>query len=330
MKLIIQVPCYNEADTLGVALKSLPRQVAGFDRVEWLVIDDGSSDHTAEVARSHGADHIVRFLKNQGLARAFTAGLEAAIKAGADVIVNTDADNQYDARDIPKLVQPILSGQADMTVGVRAIAEIRHFSRLKKKLQKMGSWVVRRFSRTDIQDATSGFRALSRDAALKLNVFNDYTYTLETLIQGGQKNMVIQSVPIRVNPELRPSRLIKSVFSYIKKSVATIIRISIIYKPFRFFMTIGLGLFSLGLLIGLRFLYFYFGGEGQGHVQSLILASILLGFGFQTILIAFISDLLATNRKLMEDVQYRLKKIEHQKAQEGEPAPPPAPGVKRP
>ncbi len=322
MKLIIQVPCYNEADTLGVTLKSLPRQVEGFDRVEWLVIDDGSSDNTAETARSHGADHIVRFLKNQGLARAFTAGLEAGIKAGADVIVNTDADNQYDARDIPRLVQPILSGQADMTVGVRAIAEIRHFSWLKKKLQKMGSWVVRRFSKTDIQDTTSGFRAVSRDAALKLNVFNDYTYTLETLIQGGQKNMVIQPVPIRVNPDLRPSRLVKSIFSYIKKSVATIIRISIIYKPFRFFLTIGLSLFSLGLLIGLRFLYFYFGGEGQGHVQSLILASILLGFGFQTILIAFISDLLATNRKLMEDIQYRLKKIEHQKAQEGEPAPP--------
>jgi glycosyltransferase involved in cell wall biosynthesis len=322
MKLIIQVPCYNEADTLGVTLKSLPRQVEGFDRVEWLVIDDGSSDNTAETARSHGADHIVRFLKNQGLARAFTAGLEAGIKAGADVIVNTDADNQYDARDIPRLVQPILSGQADMTVGVRAIAEIRHFSWLKKKLQKMGSWVVRRFSKTDIQDTTSGFRAVSRDAALKLNVFNDYTYTLETLIQGGQKNMVIQPVPIRVNPDLRPSRLVKSIFSYIKKSVATIIRISIIYKPFRFFLTIGLSLFSLGLLIGLRFLYFYFGGEGQGHVQSLILASILLGFGFQTILIAFISDLLATNRKLMEDIQYRLKKIEHQEAQEGESDPP--------
>lgn len=311
MKLIIQIPCYNEAETLGVALEALPKHVDEFDAVEVLVIDDGSLDNTAEVAREHGVHHIVRFTKNRGLARGFLAGLDACVKAGADVIVNTDADNQYDARDIPKLTAPILDGSADIVVGVRAIEEIRHFSWIKKKLQKFGSGVIRRFSKTDIQDATSGFRAISRDAALRLNVFNDYTYTLETIIQAGQKNLAVQSVPIRVNDDLRPSRLVKSIVSYVKKSIGTIIRISIVYKPIRFFMTIGIILFGAGFLVGLRFLYFYFTGDGSGHVQSLILASILLGIGFQTILIAFISDLLATNRKIMEDVLYRLKKLEH-------------------
>jgi len=311
MKLIIQIPCYNEAETLGVTLEALPRRVEGFDSVEWLVIDDGSTDNTMEVARAHGVHHIVRFTKNRGLARGFLAGLDACIEAGADVIVNTDADNQYDARDIPKLTEPVRTGQVDIAVGVRAIEEIRHFSWIKKKLQKWGSRVIRRFSKTDIQDATSGFRAMSRDAAMRLNVFNDYTYTLETILQAGQKNLAVQSVPIRVNEDLRPSRLVKSILSYVKKSVFTIIRISIVYKPIRFFMTLGIALFGLGFLIGLRFLYFYFTGGGSGHIQSLILASILLGIGFQTILIAFISDLLATNRKIMEDVQYRLKKLEH-------------------
>jgi glycosyltransferase involved in cell wall biosynthesis len=311
MKLMIQIPCFNEAETLGVALEALPKHVEGFDTVEVLVIDDGSSDNTVEVAREHGVHHIVRFTKNRGLARGFLAGLDACVKAGADVIVNTDADNQYDARDIPKLTEPILDGSADIVVGVRAIEEIRHFSWIKKKLQKFGSGVIRRFSKTDIQDATSGFRAISRDAALRLNVFNEYTYTLETIIQAGQKNLAVQSVPIRVNEDLRPSRLVKSILSYVKKSIGTIIRISIVYKPIRFFMTIGIILFGSGFLVGLRFLYFYFTGDGTGHVQSLILASILLGIGFQTILIAFISDLLATNRKIMEDVQYRLKKLEH-------------------
>ena len=311
MKLMIQIPCYNEAETLGVALEALPKHVDGFDAVEVLVIDDGSSDNTAEVAREHGVHHIIRFTKNRGLARGFLAGLDACVKAGADVIVNTDADNQYDAGDIPKLTAPILDGSADIVVGVRAIEEIRHFSWIKKKLQKFGSGVIRRFSKTDIQDATSGFRAISRDAALRLNVFNDYTYTLETIIQAGQKNLAVQSVPIQVNEDLRPSRLVKSIVSYVKKSIGTIIRISIVYKPIRFFMTIGIILFGAGFLVGLRFLYFYFTGDGSGHIQSLILASILLGIGFQTILIAFISDLLATNRKIMEDVLYRLKKLEH-------------------
>ncbi len=311
MKLIIQIPCYNEAETLGVTLDALPKQVEGFDSVELLIIDDGSTDNTVEVARAHGVHHIVRFTKNRGLARGFLAGLDACIEAGADVIVNTDADNQYDARDIPNLTEPVRSGKADIAVGVRTIEDIRHFSWIKKKLQKLGSKVIRRFSKTDILDATSGFRAMSRDAAMRLNVFNEYTYTLETILQAGQKNLAILSVPIRVNADLRPSRLVKSIVSYVKKSMITIIRITVVYKPIKFFMTIGLTLFGLGFLVGLRFLYFYFTGGGSGHVQSLILASILLGIGFQTILIAFISDLLATNRKIMEDVQYRLKKLEH-------------------
>jgi glycosyltransferase involved in cell wall biosynthesis len=307
MKLIIQIPCYNEADTLAVALKDLPETVEGFDRVERLVIDDGSTDNTAEVARASGVDHIVSLTKNQGLARAFMAGLDACVRLGADVIVNTDADNQYCAADIPLLVAPILSGRAEIVVGARPIAEIRHFSPIKRLLQRLGSWVVRLTSRTDIPDAPSGFRAMSREAALRLNVFNDYTYTLETIIQAGQKNMAIVSVPVRVNVELRPSRLVKSIPSYLKKSMLTIARIFVVYKPFRFFMTVGTVLFACGLFVGLRFLYYYFTVGGEGHIQSLILSSILLGIGFQTMLVAFLADLLAVNRRLMEDVQYRLR-----------------------
>ena len=312
-KLIIQIPCYNEAETLPLTLKELPRQVEGFDKVEWLIIDDGSIDNTSEVAKAHGADHIVRVRRNQGLARAFMTGLEASLKVGADVIVNTDADNQYNARDIPKLIEPILSGKAEIVVGARPISEIEHFSPLKKYLQKLGSWVVRFVSKTDISDAPSGFRAMSREAALRLNVFNEYTYTLETVIQAGQKNMAIVSVPISSNKALRPSRLIKSIPLYLKKSIITIIRILVVYKPFRFFMTIGLSLLTSGVLIGLRYLYFYILGQGKGHIQSLILASVLLGIGFQTILVAFISDLLAANRRLIEDVQYRLRRMGNDK-----------------
>ena len=310
MKLIIQIPCYNEEDTLPITLKELPRNVAGFDKVEWLIIDDGSTDRTVEVAKQYGVDHIVRHPKNLGLAKAFLTGLDACLKLGADVIVNTDADNQYCSKDIPKLVKPILEGKAEMVVGARPIEEIAHFSPVKKILQKLGSWVVRVASRTDIPDAPSGFRAISKEAALKLNVFNDYTYTLETIIQAGQKNMAIVSVPIRVNKDLRPSRLVKSIPSYIRKSIITIIRIFVVYRPFRFFVTIGAILFSLGFLLGLRFLYYYFSGNGSGHVQSVILAGVLLGMGFQTILVAFLADLLAVNRKLLEDIQYRLRKME--------------------
>ena len=305
MKLFIQIPCYNEADALAVTLSSLPRSVSGFDRVVWLVVDDGSTDDTVRVARDAGVDHIVSHKRNQGLARAFMTGIRESVRLGADVIVNTDGDNQYCADDIPALVRPIVEGQADIVVGARPIDSIDHFSPLKKILQKIGSWVVRIVSRTNVDDVTSGFRALSRNAARQFVVFNNYTYTLETIIQAGLKNMAVVSVPVRVNGNLRPSRLIKSVPGYIFNSLATIVRIFVIYRPFRFFAVIGLFLFGLGFLLGLRFLYYYFTGNGNGHIQSLVLASILLGMGFQTILVAFVTDLLASNRTLLEEIRFR-------------------------
>ncbi|QBM29575.1 glycosyltransferase family 2 protein [Hydrogenophaga pseudoflava] len=303
MKLIIQIPCYNEAATLGIALAALPREVPGFDKVEWLIIDDGCTDNTVEVALAHGVDHVVRHTRNQGLARGFMNGLQACLEHGADVIVNTDADNQYNADDIPALTRPILEGKADIVIGARPIAAIEHFSPIKKLLQKLGSWVVRVASKTSIPDAPSGFRAMSRSAARRLTVFSDYTYTLETIIQAGQKNMAITSVPIRVNGDLRPSRLVKSIASYIQRSIVTIIRVFVIYRPFRFFASIGIALFTLGFIIGLRFLYKWLTMDYDGHIQSLILASSLLIIGFQTILIAFVADLLSANRKLMEEVR---------------------------
>ena len=303
MKLIIQIPCYNEAATLGIALAALPREVPGFDRVEWLIIDDGCTDNTVEVALANGVDHVVRHTRNQGLARGFMNGLQACLEHGADVIVNTDADNQYNADDIPQLTRPILDGKADIVIGARPIAAIEHFSPVKKLLQKLGSWVVRVASKTSIPDAPSGFRAMSRFAAQRLTVFSDYTYTLETIIQAGQKNMAITSVPIRVNGDLRPSRLVKSISSYIRRSIVTIIRVFVIYRPFRFFASIGITLFLLGFVIGLRFLYKWLTVDYDGHVQSLILASSLMVIGFQTILIAFVADLLSANRKLMEEIR---------------------------
>jgi glycosyltransferase involved in cell wall biosynthesis len=311
MKLIIQIPCFNEADALPITLKELPREVPGFDSVEWLVINDGSTDGTAEVALNNGVNHVISFTKNQGLARAFLAGLDNCIKLGADVIINTDADNQYMAADIPALVAPILAGKADVVIGARPINEIESFSLAKKILQKAGSTVVRFVSKTNIPDAPSGFRAMTREAAMRFNVFNDYTYTLETIIQAGQKNIAITSVPVRINSTLRPSRLVKSIPSYIRKSLVTIIRIFVVYKAFRFFVSVGLTLLCLGLIGGIRYLYYYAIGDGAGHVQSLILASILMGIGFQTMLTAFLADLLAVNRRLMEDVQYRVKKLEY-------------------
>ncbi len=308
MKLIIQIPCYNEAETLAVTLKELPRKFPGFNKIEWLVIDDGSTDNTSVVARENGADHVISHTHNQGLARAFMTGIDTCLKLGADVIVNTDADNQYNANDIPKLVAPILEHRAEIVIGARPIESIEHFSPAKKILQRFGSWVVRVASGTNIEDAPSGFRAFTREAATKIMIFNNYTYTLETIIQAGQKNIPITSVPIRVNKDLRPSRLVKSIPSYIKRSIFTIIRIFTIYRPFYFFGSIGLCLFFFGLLLGLRFLYFYFMGEGTGHIQSVILAGVLLGMGFQTILIAFIADMLAANRKLLEDIRYKLRK----------------------
>ncbi|MGK7245408.1 glycosyltransferase family 2 protein [Buttiauxella agrestis] len=313
MKLIIQIPCFNEAETLSVALSALPQSVPGFSSVEWLIIDDGSQDKTVEVAKAHGVDHIVRHSGNKGLAKAFMTGLEASLSLGADVIVNTDADNQYNANDIPKLTLPILQHQAEIVVGARPIGVIEHFSPLKKMLQKLGSWVVRIASNTNIPDAPSGFRAISRAAAQRLMVFNDYTYTLETIIQAGQKNMSIVSVPILVNEDLRPSRLVKSIPSYIKRSIVTIVRIFIIYRPFSFFGTIGAILFGVGFLIGLRFVWHYLRGEGDGYIQSLILASIMLGMGFQTLLVAFLADLLAANRKLLEDIRFKTANLTHKK-----------------
>jgi len=303
MKLIIQIPCYNEAETLAIALGALPREVEGFDKVEWLIINDGSTDDTVKVAKECGVDHIVNFKHNQGLAKGFMAGIKESLRQGADVIVNTDADNQYEAKDIPKLVKPILEGKAEYVIGARPIDQTEHFSPAKKVLQKLGSWVVRKASRTDIPDAPSGFRAMSRECAMQLNVYNNYTYTLETIIQAGQKNMAITSVPIRTNEDLRPSRLLSSIPNYIKKSVVTIVRISVVYKSFQFFMTIAAILFGFGLLLGLRYLYFYFTGEGDGHIQSVILAGVLMGMGFQTGLIAFIADLLSVNRKLLEEIK---------------------------
>lgn len=310
MKLIIQIPCFNEEETLSITLEALPRHVPGFDVVEWLIIDDGSEDNTVGVAKQFGVDHVVRHTGNKGLARAFMSGLDACLELGADVIVNTDADNQYNADDIPALTLPILEHRAELVVGARPISTIEHFSIAKKVLQKIGSWVVRVASNTDIPDAPSGFRAISRNAAQRLMVFNDYTYTLETIIQAGQKNMAIISVPISVNGDLRPSRLVKSIPSYIKRSIITIIRIFIIYRPFSFFGTLGAALFGAGFLVGMRFLFKYFGGEGDGHVQSLILASVLMGMGFQTLLIAFIADLLAANRKIMEDIRFKMRRKE--------------------
>lgn len=323
MKLIIQIPCYNEADTIGLTLAELPRQIEGVDSVEWLIINDGSKDDTVSAAKAAGADHIVNLSKNKGLATAFMVGLEECLKLGADVIVNTDADNQYNAKDIPALIRPIIEGKADIVIGARPIDTVEHFSMLKRILQKFGSYVVRLASNTDVADAPSGFRAISRDAALHLNVFNAYTYTLETIIQAGQKNMIIVSVPVRTNKDIRPSRLIKSMPSYIKRSMLTIVRIFVVYQPFRFFLTIGLIIFSLGFTLGLRYIYYlvtYYvtGVEVKGHVQSLILASVLLGIGFQTMLVAFIADLMSVNRRLLEDLQCRLRNMDFLKAKNGE------------
>ncbi|MFP4209353.1 MAG: glycosyltransferase family 2 protein [Wenzhouxiangella sp.] len=305
MKLIIQIPCFNEAETLPLALAELPREVPGCDVVEWLIIDDGSSDNTAGVARAHGVDHVVRHTCNQGLARAFMTGLERGLELGADIIVNTDADNQYHGGDIASLVAPVVAGQADLVIGERPISHIEHFSWLKKRLQRLGSWVVRKASGTDVPDAPSGFRAISRAAARELNVFNNYTYTLETIIQAGQRNMAIASVPVRVNEDLRPSRLVKSIPSYIKRSMVTIIRIFVIYRPFRFFAFIGSISFLLGTVLGLRFVIYWLMGQGDGHVQSLILAAVLLIAGFQTVLVAFLADQLAANRLLLQQIRSR-------------------------
>ncbi len=311
-KLIIQIPCYNEEKTLGATLRDLPRELPGLDTVEWLVVNDGSTDRTVEVAREEGVDHIVELPRNQGLARGFMAGIQACLRAGADIVVNTDADNQYDARDIAKLVQPILEGRVDMVVGARPIQEIEHFSWLKKLLQRLGSWVVRVTSGTDVDDAPSGFRAISREAALRFNVFNDYTYTLETIIQAGQQNMAVISVPVRVNGDQRPSRLVRSISNYVRRSTLTILRIFMIYRPLRFFLILGAVPFSVGFLLGLRWMAYWwlFPEPGRTHLPSLILAAILLLSGFQLWILGFIADLVSINRLLLEKIQYRLRRAD--------------------
>lgn len=311
MKLIIQIPCLNESGTLAVALAQLPREVSGFDEVEWLVIDDGSSDDTAALAQRCGVDHVVRHPVNRGLAAAFMTGIEASLRAGADVIVNTDADNQYEAADIPKLVQPILEHGADMVIGARPIADTEHFSWLKKKLQHFGSWAVRVASNTSVADAPSGFRALSREAAMRLNVFNAYTYTLETIIQAGLSNLSVVSVPIRTNPDLRPSRLVKSISSYVRRSLVTILRVFVIYRPLSLFLWSGALLWLIGIIASVRFLIHYALGNGEGHIQSLILTAVCLILGGLLFMMGLIADLIATNRKLLERVHLRLQHIQH-------------------
>ncbi len=295
---------------MSVALGALPRHVDGFDSVEWLIIDDGSQDGTVRVAKECGVDHVVRFTRNQGLAAAFMAGLDACLAAGADVIVNTDADNQYNAGNIPDLVGPILSGRADLVIGARPIKSIGHFSWIKKLLQQLGSCVVRLASNTQIADAPSGFRAMSRKAAMELNVFSDYTYTLETIIQAGQKRMAIVSVPIEVNADLRPSRLVRSIPSYIGRSIVVIGRIFVTYKPFAAFTVFGVISFLMGMGLGSRFLYYYALGQGGGKVQSVILSALLLGAGFFLFVAGIIADLISVNRKLLEKVDFRLRRFE--------------------
>lgn len=310
MKLIIQIPCYNEEATLGITYNDLPKYIAGIDEIEYLIIDDGSRDRTVEVAKELGIHHVVSFKQNKGLAKGFMAGLDACLHLGADIIVNTDADNQYCGADIEKLVRPILDGTADIVIGERPIDETEHFSWKKKKFQHLGSWVVRQASGTSIPDAPSGFRAYSREAALRLNVTNEYTYTLETIIQAGHDKIAMTSVPIRTNGETRPSRLFSSMWRYMKRSASVIIRSFMMYKPLRFFFLLGGIIFLLGMLLGVRYLVYLFEGASAGHVQSLILAAVLMIIGFQTIVMGLLSDLIAANRKILEDIQYRTRKIE--------------------
>ncbi len=310
MKLIIQIPCFNEAEILPLTLADLPRQIPGVDEIEVLIIDDGSSDETTEVARRSGVHHIVRMTKNKGLANGFMAGLDASLRLGADIIVNTDADNQYNGADIPNLVRPILDGQAEMVIGDRQTDEIHHFSWMKKRLQNLGSWVVRQVSATEIPDATSGFRALSREAALQMNVISRFTYTLETIIQAGKKNLAVSHVPVRTNSKLRESRLFKGNWNYIKRSIATITRIYTMYEPLKMFSYIGGTVFGVGFLIGLRFLYYFITTGGAGHIQSLILAAVLLMIGFQVFIIGLVADLIGFNRRLIESTLYRVRRLE--------------------
>ena len=311
MKLIIQIPCYNEEETLPLTIADLPRQIDGIDTVEYLIIDDGSSDGTIDAARENGVHHIVGFKANKGLAYAFQAGIDACLRLGADIIVNTDADNQYCGEDIEKLVAPILAGQSDIVIGERPIYETEHFSPLKKRLQRAGSFVVRICSGTKVPDAPSGFRAYSREAALRLNVVNNYTYTLETIIQAGMDRMAITSVPIRTNPETRKSRLFKSIAAYIRRSMSVILRSYVMYRPLRFFLTFGSVFITVGLLLDIRYIILKFIMDSEkSHIPSVVLSAIFLIIGVQCVITGVLSDIVATNRKLLEDIQYRIRRAE--------------------
>ena len=316
MKLIIQIPCFNEADTLEVTLNDLPKHIDGIDEIEYLIIDDGSHDNTAEVAKKWGVNYVVRFRRNKGLAKGFMAGLDACLKNGADIIVNTDADNQYCGADIETLVRPILEKRAHIVIGERPIDDTEHFSPLKKKLQHFGSWVVRKASKTTIPDAPSGFRAYSREAAMRINVINDYTYTLETIVQSGREKMAVISVPIHTNPELRESRLFHSMWGYIKKSMLTIVRTYLMYRPLYFFFMLGSILALVGVGFFVRYVVFFCSGEGGGHLQSLILASTLLIVGFQTIVVGLLGDVISANRKILQDVQYHVRKMDYSRQEQ--------------
>jgi len=311
MKLIIQIPCYNEEGTLPQTLQDLPRALPGVDQIEWLVVDDGSTDNTVQVAQASGVEHVIRLRQNQGLARAFLAGLEAALRVGADIIVNTDADNQYQGEDVERLIAPILNGQVDMVVGDRGVSTVAHFSFVKRWLQRMGSWVVQQAAGVSIPDATSGFRALTREAALRTLVLSEYSYTLETLIQAGARQMAVEYVPVRTNPQTRPSRLMRSLPQYLMHSGLTILRTYTLYRALRVFLGLGGIMIAAGVLVGLRFLYFFVSSQGAaGHIQSLILAAILLIVGFQVCLIGLMADLINFNRKILEEILYRVRRME--------------------
>ena len=313
MKLIIQIPCYNEAETLEIALNDLPKHIDGIDEIEYLIINDGSHDNTVEVAKNWGVNYVVNFKKNKGLAKGFMAGIDACLRNGADIIVNTDADDQYCGDDIETIVRPILDGKTDIVIGARPIDETAHFSPLKKKLQHLGSWVVRKASNTDIPDAPSGFRAYSREAAIQLNVINEYTYTLETIVQAGRNKIPMDAVDIRTNAELRPSRLFSSMFGYIKKSMLTIIRAYVSYKPLRFFTGLGFVPFIIGVILGIRYIVLLaMNSTGSGRVQSLILCSLLIMIGVMIWVMGVLADTISANRKILEDTQQRVRKIDYQ------------------
>ena len=310
MKLIVQIPCFNEEATLRDTVADIPRAIDGVDQVEILIIDDGSSDRTVPLALQLGVDHIVQHTNNKGLARAFRSGIEAGLALGADIIVNTDGDNQYAGRDIPKLVRPILDGEADIVVGDRQTDKMAHFSPFKKALQRLGSRVVRLLSGTDVPDAVSGFRAISREAALQINIVSPFSYTIEMLIQAGRKRMAVASVPIATNAPTRKSRLFKSIPHFLQRSVSTMLRMYSMYQPLKIFLMIGTALSAAGLLPILRFLYFYAIGDSQGHVQSLILGGVLLIIGLTTFLIGLVADLIGFNRQLIEMTLEKVRRLE--------------------